>query len=236
MSLRIACDLDGTLADMNAALEREAERIFGEPVDIGTRTLGVVTNLTHRRAAAREEPVAEVRRRTLAEGEKRRLWNHVREIDNFWETLLEIETGAVARLAAAAAVQRWEILFLTKRPDTAGGTAQVQSQRWLRSHGFEWPSVYVVSESRGAIAASLSLDIVIDDRPETCVDVSADSNANAVLLWRDSPDRLPPGLGRLPIQVVSSMSEAIEHLTGLQAQPAPPRGILSRLRQAFHHS
>ena len=236
MSLRIACDLDGTLADMNAALEREAERIFGEPVDVGTPTLGVVTNVTRRRTTAGEEPVAEVRRRTLAEGERSRLWNHVREIENFWETLPEIETGAVARLAATAAVQGWEILFLTKRPDSAGDTAQVQSQRWLRRHGFEWPSVYVVSESRGKIAASLSLDVVIDDRPDTCVDVSADSNAKPMLVWRDSPDRLPPGLGRLPIQVVSSMAEAIDHLTGLQAPPAPPRGILGRLRQAFHHS
>jgi hypothetical protein len=96
--------------------------------------------------------------------------------------------------------------------------------------------VYVVSESRGKIAASLSLDVVIDDRPDTCVDVSADSNAKPVLLWRGSPDRLPPGLSRLPIQVVSSMSDAIEYLTCLQAHPAPPRGILSRLRQAFHHS
>jgi hypothetical protein len=34
MSLRIACDLDGTIADMDAALQREARRLFGPDVDL----------------------------------------------------------------------------------------------------------------------------------------------------------------------------------------------------------
>ena len=34
MSLRIAVDLDGTLADMEAALQAEAERLFGPGVDL----------------------------------------------------------------------------------------------------------------------------------------------------------------------------------------------------------
>jgi hypothetical protein len=236
MSLRIACDLDGTLADMNAALQREAERIFGEPVDVGPRTPGVITHVERSRSTARDESGGDVSRRRLADDERSRLWDHVREIDNFWETLPEIESGAVARLAATAAAQRWEVLFLTRRPDTAGDTVQVQSQRWMRAHGFELPSVYVVSQSRGKIAASLALDIVIDDRPENCVDVAADSEAMPVLVWRDSVKRLPPGVARLPIRVALSMAEAIEHISTLHARSLPPRGILARLRQAFHHS
>jgi hypothetical protein len=235
MSLRIVCDLDGTLADMNAALEREAERIFGAPVDVGADTPGVVTKVTRAEAAACDES-GDARPRSLASHERTRLWNHLRESDNFWETLPEIESGAVARLAATAAAQGWDILFLTRRPDTAGATVQVQSQRWLRAHGFELPSVFVVSGSRGKIAASLSLDIVIDDRPDNCVDVIADSSATPMLLWRDAPECLPPGLCRLPIQIVSSMAEAIEHLTRLHARPIPPRGILGRLRQSLRHS
>ena len=34
MALRIACDLDGTVADMDAALQREARRLFGADVDL----------------------------------------------------------------------------------------------------------------------------------------------------------------------------------------------------------
>jgi hypothetical protein len=63
------------------------------------------------------------------------------------------------------------------------------------------------------MAASLSLDAVIDDSPENCVDVIADSRATSLLVWRDAPDRLPPGLSRLPIHVVASLAEAIEYLT-----------------------
>ena len=36
---------------------------------------------------------------------------------------------------------------------------------WLRKHGFEYPALFVVSTSRGKIASSLELDVVVDDRP-----------------------------------------------------------------------
>ena len=34
MALLIACDLDGTLADMESALQRETERVFGPGVEL----------------------------------------------------------------------------------------------------------------------------------------------------------------------------------------------------------
>jgi len=63
---------------------------------------------------------------------------------------------------------------------------------------------------RGKVAASLTLDAVIDDRPENCLDVTSDSSAKPVLVWRHGPECLPPGVSRLNIEVVSSMAEAIE--------------------------
>ena len=117
--------------------------------------------------------------------QQRRLWRHVESIENFWQTLAEIEPGVVSRLATIATDRRWEIIFLTKRPETAGATAQVQTQRWLESKGFALPSVFVVQGSRGRIAASLGLDIVVDDRPENCLDVVVDSKARALLVWRE---------------------------------------------------
>lgn len=236
MSLRIACDLDGTLADMNAALQREAERIFDERVDVSTRPLVTRRVVSEDTKQEKGETCVAGTKRPLTDRERSRLWNHVRQIDNFWETCPEIEAGAVARLATMTALAGWEILFLTQRPDTEGDTVQTQSQRWLRAHGFELPSVYVVSGSRGKIAASLSLDAVIDDRPDNCVDVAADSGAKPMLVWRGSLERLPPGVSRLPIQVVSSMAEAIEQLTRLHPRPTTPRGIFGRLRQALQLS
>ena len=102
----------------------------------------------------------------LTSRQQRKLWRHVESIENFWETLKEIEPGSVAQLASVALANRWEIIFLTKRPQSAGSTAQLQSQRWLESNGFTFPSVYVVQGSRGRIAAALGLDVVVDDRPE----------------------------------------------------------------------
>jgi len=231
MSLRLACDLDGTLADLEHALQCEAERIFGERVSVRpSRTLRRVTDARRRHVDARSETAPTATTRSLDAREQSHLWNHLRETGNFWETLPEIEPGAVSRLAAAAAAQGWEVIFITSRPDTAGDTVQVQSQRWLRTHGFELPSVFVVSESRGHVAASLSLDVVIDDSPENCVDVAADSGATPLLLWRAGADLLPPGLKRLPIHVVSSMADAITYLGQLSAQASAPRRRLAHPR------
>src|SRR5580692_4061695 len=127
----------------------------------------------------------------------RRLWRHIDSIDGFWESLKEIEPGAVARLAALTAKRRWEVIFLTKRPPTAGATAQVQSQRWLEARGFSLPSVFVVHGSRGRVADSLGLDVVVDDRPENCLDVVLDSRARAILVWREDESELPAKVKRL---------------------------------------
>ncbi len=121
----------------------------------------------------------------MTERQERRLWRHVESIDGFWETLKEIEPGTVARLAALASDRRWELIFLTKRPESAGATAQVQTQRWLQAHGFSLPSVFVVQGSRGRVADAFNLDFVVDDRPENCLDVVIDSTTRALLVWRE---------------------------------------------------
>ena len=112
MSLRIACDLDGTLADMEGALQREAERLFGREVDLRAPGRVMVE------AVAEAETVrdGDGEERLLTGRETQLLWRHVRDIENFWTTLSEVEPGAVASLAAQAALHGWEVLFVTKRP------------------------------------------------------------------------------------------------------------------------
>ncbi len=109
--------------------------------------------------------------------------------ENFWETLDEIEPGALSRLYRLVCDRRWELIFLTSRPETAGDTAQAQSHRWLAAHGFPAPSVFVVHGSRGRIAAALNLDVLVDDRPENCLDVAIDSSARAILVWRGDEEQ-----------------------------------------------
>ena len=181
MALRIGCDLDGTIADMSAALQREAAALFGPEVDLRTG-IGVPAEPPAEAEAneftdppdgtAAAQPVSA--RRGLTTREYRQLWTRALRIENFWETLEEVEPGSVRRLFDAAARHGWEIIFLTRRPASAGETAQRQTQRWLAAHGFEFPSVFVVERSRGLIAASLDLDAIVDDRPENCLDVASD--------------------------------------------------------------
>jgi hypothetical protein len=220
---------------MEAALQEEARRMFGPDVDLRASLRGRAEGAA---SAESPDPTASSPgiRPPLAPGagtrlsvrQQRQLWSRVRDIENFWMTLREIEPGAVARLAATAAARGWDVLFITTRPSSAGDTTQLQSQRWLQAHGFALPSVYVVTGSRGRVASALTLDAVIDDRPENCLDVATDSKATPLLVWRDTPATAPPGAERLGIRVVYSIAEAIEYLE--TPSPAEPPGFVQRLR------
>ena len=238
MPLRIAFDLDGVLADMESELVRQSEILFGEPM---TR------RLQERAAEAGDTPPAvdaapspggpdappdvapPVAQLNMTARQQRRLWRHVESIENFWEGLEELEPGVIRRLASLAIDRRWEIIFLTKRPETAGATAQVQTQRWLESKGFTLPSVFVVQGSRGRIAAALGLDIVVDDRPENCLDVVVDSKARAILVWRADESQLPAAAQRLGIGVVKSVADCLEILVQIDSATRDEPGVMSRV-------
>ena len=123
------------------------------------------------------------------------------------------------------------MIFLTKRPEIVGATAQVQSQRWLESKGFTLPSVYVVQGSRGRIAAALGLDIVVDDRPENCLDVVVDSKARAILVWREDEKQLPAAARRLGIGVVKTVAECLDILTQVDSKPHDQPGVMDRVKR-----
>ena len=150
-------------------------------------------------------------------------------VDNFWESLREIEPGMVARLAPLAAERRWEIIFLTTRQASPGATVQIQSQRWLESKGFALPSVYVAQGSRGAIAAALGLDLVIDGSPEHCVDVVENSDARTTLVWRADGNSLPVEARRPEINIVRSFGECLDILTAARERDPREAGLLARV-------
>jgi hypothetical protein len=154
-------------------------------------------------------------------------------VEDFWLSLSEIEASSVGRLAHVASAHRWEVIFLTQRPATAGETAQVQSQRWLQERGFPLPAVYVGGASRGTLAAALDLDVVLDDRPENCLDVVANSRARAFLVWRGDPGAVPPATTGLGIDVVFSVATALEQLQTMSSGSGQRPGLLTRLRQAI---
>jgi hypothetical protein len=210
MPLRVAFDLDGTIADMQAALRDVAEELFGASRE-------ATAGQPDLQPATGDEPET---KRALSElqltaRQQMQLWDHVKTIENFWSGLAELESGIVSRIARVAEVRRWEVIFLTTRPAVAGDTVQIQSQRWLASHGFALPSVFVVHRSRGKIADVLQLDAVVDDRPENCLDVAVESKAKPILIWPSDVATVPPGAKRLGVRIVPSISEAVSVLEAL---------------------
>ena len=238
MPLRVAFDLDGTVADMFFALRREATKLFGEDIVRATPATSTVPQEAGVEQAPQAKPEDEqAANQTLQElhltaRQQNQLWDHVKKIENFWTTLPELEPGIIARIAKAAADRRWEVLFLTTRPPTAGELVQLQSQRWLEAHGFQYPSVFVVQRSRGRIADALHLDAFVDDRPENCLDIAVESKAKVILVWHGDLNDVPAGAKRLGIRPVSTITEALvllEQLDDIRNE----RGLMKSIKRAI---
>lgn len=243
MPLRVGFDLDGTVADMHSVLKRAAIDLFGEdvvqdaerqsssPQEAGAEQSGQTPDPPEDDQATR--PV--LQELHLTSRQQSQLWDHVKKIENFWNTLPELEPGIIRRVARNVAERRWEVIFLTTRPSTAGDLVQLQSQRWLHDHGFEYPSVFVVRRSRGRIADALGLDAFVDDRPENCLDVAVESKAKVILVWQGDPKDIPAGAKRIGVQPVQTISEAVallEKLDDVRAQPS----LMRTIKRAFGKS
>jgi len=243
MPLRVAFDLDGTVADMYSTLHQEALKLFGEetlakaahqnPIPAAVASDAKVAAKEGDTPTPRPEDTASAMEELhLTARQQMQLWDHVKKIENFWTQLPELEPGIIARIAKAAMERRWEVIFFTTRPSTAGEMTQLQSQRWLEAHGFQYPSVYVVHRSRGKIADALQLDAFVDDRPENCLDIAVESKAKVILVWHGHLKDVPAGAKRLGVRPVSTISEAVallEHLDDIRNQP----GIMRTLKRAL---
>jgi hypothetical protein len=234
--MRLGFDLDGTVADLHSALTLEARRLFPDidPAAIPNSAApgtGPAAPETSPDAGSEQSEEQALSFGSLSSRQQREIWNAVCDRENFWETLDEIEPGALARLYSLVQEHRWELIFLTSRPETRGDTAQAQSHRWLSNHGFIQPSIFVVHGSRGKIAASLALDVIVDDRPENCLDVAIDSSARAILVWRGDANNVPGSARQLGIGSVGSMSECLDILESLDRPDASQLGMVERLKR-----
>jgi hypothetical protein len=230
--MRIAFDLDGVLADLHGAFAATALKMFPE----------LDTSVLRAEEIGASPPapegggsiVAKPKTPTdlpLTSRQNDAVWAALAAVPDFWETLTEIEPGTIRRLATLADERRWEMLFITSRPRSEGSTVQRQSQRWLQRLGFPMPSLYVVHGSRGLIAKALQIDVVVDDRPENCLDVVLESQAGAILVWRGQKEAVPGSARRMGIAVVPTVAECLEAIIKIE-QP-DERGVLDRLRSLF---
>lgn len=232
MGLRVAFDLDGTVADLSRAMHDVARRKFrklqepdppapdpddADPADSAERV---------------ERP--SLRDLGLSHSDLDRLWRHVMKQRNFWTTLPEMHDGVVARIQQLADERRWDVIFITTRPTAAGQTTQVQSQEWLAAKGFRHPSVYVVKGSRGQVAAALELDAFVDDRPENCLDIATESRARAILVWRGDAETLGAGVTGHAVVVKASISDALDDL--VQIDRDQRGGVVRSIKRLFAKS
>ncbi len=237
MPLRVGFDLDGTVADMYFALRREAVKLFGDdvlraPVEASKPQQADKEQAPQPKAEDDQAATLAIQELHLTARQQTQLWDHVRQIENFWSTLPELEPGIISRIAKVARERRWEVIFLTTRPSTKGDLVQLQSQQWLEAHGFQYPSVYVVHKSRGRIADALALDAFVDDRPENCLDIAVESKAKVLLVWHGKPGDVPAGARRLGVRAVTSIHDAVsilEQLDDVRQQP----GLLKTIKRAL---
>ena len=233
MPLRVGFDLDGTVADMYSALRREAIELFSEdvlraPVEASKPQDADKEQNPQPKPEDDQTATLAIQELHLTARQQNQLWDHVKQIENFWTTLPELEPGIISRIAKAASDRRWEVIFLTTRPATKGELVQLQSQRWLEAHGFHFPSVFVVQRSRGKIADALGLDAFVDDRPENCLDIVVESKAKVILVWHGNLNDVPAGAKRLGVRPVTTITEALallEQLDDIRTQPSLMRSL-----------
>jgi hypothetical protein len=254
MPLRIAFDMDGVLADFNRAFREVESRLFG-PESYGragepgreeqhleaharraeqsgsqpgagehAELLDYESEVASDRDTARgpaASPVESRRRRDL-------VWQSIRGTSDFWLTLEPLDRDAVRRIHQMMLRYKWEVFFITQRPATEGSTVQRQTQRWLVGQGFDLPSVLVLGGSRGAAAAALRLDYLVDDRAQNCLDVLADSGARPILIGPDSDEASVMSARKLGVGTARSIGECLDILAkATEAQTQP--GLLQRL-------
>jgi hypothetical protein len=227
-ALRIAFDMDGTLADLSSAYAEVEERLFGA-VDVDAK---------HPEPEAREAEQHELERRAddrraisrMASHHRERVWSAIEETPNFWTTLKPLENGAVQKLYDLTGEHNWEVFFITQRPATAGGTVQWQTHKWLVEHGFKTPSVIPLSGGRGRAASALRLDYLVDDTPQNCVDVLSDSSTRAILLVAPDDPYAETSARRLGIGVAHSVHEALDLLVQATAARTNP-SLFEKLRK-----
>ena len=137
--MRIGFDLDGTVADLQGALAREARRLFRHRSGY-IATLRVARGGADRSRAAHQpvdDPVFTMS--SLSVRQQKELWAAACARVNFWEGLDEIEPGSLQRLARIVRERKWEVIFLTSRPRDRRRHRAASKSALARRTGFRCP-------------------------------------------------------------------------------------------------
>jgi hypothetical protein len=227
MPLRIGFDMDGVLADFSSAFHQMEVRLFGpgRPIRADRPEEEAEKQSAPPAAATSDAAAGEHRRRSDA------IWKAIQETPGFWTTLKPLDPSAVRRIRDQMIKYRWEVFFITQRPETAGETVQRQTQRWLLAQGFDVPSVLVIGGSRGAAASALRLNYHVDDSPQNCLDVMSEGRARPILVVPPDNGATAQRARSLGIGVARNIGECLDILEQVSVARDQP-GVLQKLAAA----
>jgi hypothetical protein len=235
MPLRIGFDMDGVLADFSSAFHEVEVRLFGRGKPIRPELPEEAEEKQSRRPAtgARQGSGGQASGTGGVDETRRRdaIWNAIQSTPGFWTTLKPLDPTAVRRIRDEMIRHRWEVFFITQRPETVGETVQRQTQRWLLAQGFDVPSVLVIGGSRGAAAKALRLDYHVDDSPQNCLDVMSEGHAKPILIVPPGNDATARRARSLGIGVANMIGDCLDILDQVSAAGEEP-GVLQKLAAA----
>lgn len=151
----IGCDLDGVFAQFNEAFAKRIAAVSSRDLIPADADFPCWQWPAHYGYTREEESAT---------------WDVVEVDPKFWQHLGAYpDTYEALKLLHTITVERGDdVYFVTSRPGVA---AKVQTERWLRCHGFPTPTV-LISSAKGQVARALKFDAYVDDRWENAVDVA----------------------------------------------------------------
>jgi hypothetical protein len=179
--MTIGCDIDGVLANFNLAYAALITKVTGIEFPVTCPSWPKCWNWEMEAGVSTEE--------------QNQAWKEIKESSSFWYDLEGYgETNHFLRKLRTLWLDTY---FVTRR---MGREAKIQTEEWIKEHGFEYsPTVLLVKTyEKAAICESLGITHFIDDKTEACENIRDYSKSTKVFMLSRPWNRPVHDIPRLP--------------------------------------